>query len=289
MTWYVAASNVLCDGRKENEMTERATALILGAGKGLGAAIAQECQQRGLRTIEVARFRGGEPAVGESKQERHLEVVGRSPRVTDDRRATITYDLATGPGGLIPPLCDLRDRGWVATYFFWVAGVWWEGPFETMELEQLARMLDVNIRNALCIVHHVWSEFVRSSEPRRFVTIASTSGLDPKRNQAIYAATKWAQIGFTRSLGLEAAELRTSGRVHGRIPGEHYIPDIRVRLINPGGMRTHLFDVARPPNYNEFMDPAKVAAHIVETTIAQADPFVEETIPRDGPLGISLR
>ncbi|MDO8598906.1 MAG: SDR family oxidoreductase [bacterium] len=266
-------------------MTERATALILGAGKGLGAAIAEECQQRGLRTIEVARFRGGEPAVGEPERERRFEVVGRSPRVTDDRRATITYDLATGPGTLITALNDLRSQDWHTTHFFWVAGIWWEGPFEIMELDQLTRMLDVNIRNAVIICQYVWSEFVRSSEPRRFVTIASTAGLDAKRDQAIYVATKWAQVGFTRALALEAAELRRRGR----IPGEHYIPDIRVRLLEPGGMRTHLFDAARPPNYSEFMDPAKVAAHIVDTTIAQAAPFVEEMIPRNSALGRSLR
>ncbi|MBI4143114.1 SDR family NAD(P)-dependent oxidoreductase, partial [Candidatus Uhrbacteria bacterium] len=226
------------------------------------------------------------PAV-QRGQEHGLEII-RTPHVTDDHRATITTDLATSSACLLAALADFRDRGWRTTHFFWVAGIWWEGPFDLMEPELVGRMVDVNLRNALIVCQRVWSEFVRSAEPRTFTTIASTSGLEPRRNQAIYTATKYAQVGFTRALALEAAALRTNSRVRGRIPGELYFPNLRVRLFNPGGMRTHLFDAAPPPNYDSFMDPAKVGAYIVSRAACDA-PFLEETIPRDSDLGRSLR
>ena len=270
-------------------MTERReTALILGASKGLGLGIADACRARGWRTIEVARFSGAPTPAVQRGAELGLKLV-RSPQVTSDDRATIECDLATNPDGLLAALHNPVVHGWHITHFFWVAGIWWEGPFEIMEPELVARMVDVNLRSALVVAQFAWEQLiVQSDVPHTFTTIASTTGLAPKARQVIYAATKWAQIGFTRSLALEAEELRRVGRVRGRLPGEHYIPDVRVRLFSPGGMRTHLFDAAPPATYETFMDPTKVGAYIVGRTTA-AEPWIEETIARESDLGRSLR
>lgn len=45
----------------------------------------------------------------------------------------------------------------------------------------------------------------------------------------------------------------------------------------------------RPANYGEFMDPAKVAGHIVRAVAEQRNPYLEQEITRDSPLGQSLR
>lgn len=54
-------------------------------------------------------------------------------------------------------------------------------------------------------------------------------------------------------------------------------------------LRTHLFDKKPPVNLAEFMDPARVAAHIVRAVAEQQVPYLEQEIARDSPLGQSLQ
>lgn len=236
------------------------TALILGASKGLGQAIAAECRRREWRTIEVARSL---PHTGE---------------LTDDL-AMLRCDLSDAEdvaqffqrlGRVFPPDQNLLD----IAHFFWVAGTWWEGAFADMSREEMLRVIDVNFRNPMVIAQTIWDAITRSARPghpRTFTVIGSTSGVRPRRNQEVYAATKHAQVGFARSLGES-----------NRNPNAH------VSLFVLGGMRTHLFDAKPPANYAEFMDPAKVATHIVRAVAEQRDPYLEQEISRDSALGRSL-
>lgn len=229
----------------------RDTALILGASKGLGAEIAAECHRREWRTIEVAS--------------------SLATAAADDRH-TFRCDLQhqSDVEALIAKLGVLAP----IHRFFWVAGTWWEGEFAEMEPAEMLRMIDVNFRNAMLVAHHVWSRMAISSRaPLSFCVIGSTSGVRPRRNQEVYAATKYAQVGFVESL---KESVQGSRNLH-------------VSLFVLGGMRTHLFDRAKPAQYEAFMDPAKVAAHIVHAVAEQRDPYLKQEISRDTPLGQSLR
>jgi short-subunit dehydrogenase len=79
------------------------------------------------------------------------------------------------------------------------------------------------------------------------INILSTSALDGKINETAYCSSKFAAMGFTKSLKKE-------------VDGQK----IKVYAVYPGGMRTNLFDEKKPENYTDFMDPNDVASRIVE-------------------------
>lgn len=234
----------------------RDTALILGASKGLGLEIATACNRQGSRTVEVAS------SLGSTKTGAYRDESWTAPCDLRSERSVADF------------LAWMRDQRVAIDRFFWVAGTWWEGEFAEMSPAEMLRMIDVNFRNAMLIAHHVWSRMAISSRaPLSFCVIGSTSGVRPRRDQAVYAATKYAQVGFVESLKEGIQDSR----------------NLRVSLFVLGGMRTHLFDAKPPANYDEFMDPAKVAAHIVRAVAEQRDPYLRQEISRDTPLGQSLR
>ena len=96
-----------------------------------------------------------------------------------------------------------------------------------------------------------------------FVVISSSSGVKPRSDEAIYVATKHAQVGFARSLGMENQN-----------------PNIKVSLFMPGGMQTPFWDKNPTPDYDSFLDPQKVAGKIMSTINEQGDLFKETEIPR---------
>ncbi|MBI4434250.1 SDR family NAD(P)-dependent oxidoreductase [Candidatus Uhrbacteria bacterium] len=226
------------------------TALILGASKGLGQDIAAECHRRAWRTIEVAS--------------------SLATASTDDR-VTMRCDLRHQSD--VEALIGKLRGGTPIDHFFWVAGTWWEGEFAEMPPEEMLRLIDVNFRNAMLVAHWAWERFaISSSAPLTYTVIGSTSGVRPRKHQEVYAATKHAQVGFARSLG----ESNRGSK------------NVMVSLFVLGGMRTHLFDAKPPANLAEFMDPAKVAAHIISRVSEQRDPYLEQEISRDSALGQSL-
>lgn len=100
----------------------------------------------------------------------------------------------------------------------------------------------------------------------KFVVVSSTSGVRARPNEAVYAAIKHAQVGLTRSLGLEAERLN--------------LP-MKVSLFLPGGMQTSFWEESqRPEAFDSFLDPAKVAAEIIKDIDSQEDTFYERTIER---------
>jgi short-subunit dehydrogenase len=75
----------------------------------------------------------------------------------------------------------------------------------------------------------------------------STSALEGRPGSSGYCASKWAAVGFTKSLRLE---VESAG--------------IKVLAIYPGGMKTNLFDEEKSKNYESYMEPDFVAGKIIE-------------------------
>ena len=97
----------------------------------------------------------------------------------------------------------------------------------------------------------------------KFVVVASSAGTNAKAAEAIYVATKHAQVGLARSLGLENDR-----------------DDLTVCLVLPGGMKTGMWDGFNVPEFDEFSDPEVVARKIVDQTEETAERFLELEIPR---------
>jgi short-subunit dehydrogenase len=78
------------------------------------------------------------------------------------------------------------------------------------------------------------------------MNIISSAALGGRPTLSGYSASKFAEDGFTKALRME---LDGSG--------------VKVVAVYPGGMRTNLFDEAKPADFNDYMDPNDVAEKII--------------------------
>lgn len=102
-----------------------------------------------------------------------------------------------------------------------------------------------------------------SAAQSNIITIASSSGKKARFDEAVYVATKFAQVGFTQSLGLENKN-----------------KNLKVSLILPGGMKTQLWDRNPTNDFGSFLDPSKVAEKIMSFVANQQENYAELEIPR---------
>jgi len=211
--------------------------IILGGTHGLGSEIAKQLKED-----------------GES-----VSVVGRTFD-SEKHGQGISGDLSK-PEDVARIMAALSEID--ADAFYWVAGVGYKGDFANQTQPEV--MAQINFANALPIVQQMWKYFLAKGSATKMVVVSSSSGVKARPNEAVYAATKHAQVGFARSLGLESERL--SSRV-------------KISLFLPGGMQTPFWDNNRPNSYEEFLDPKKVAREIINDVRMQGDYYYERAIER---------
>lgn len=213
--------------------------IIVGGTKGLGSEIANLLQSEGQETYVTGR-----------SYDKDLHGEGRVLDLSSDEDVEAFTRF-------------INEESAAIEGFFWVAGYGYLGDFAGQT--DVQRMADVNFANILQIAQAAWRKMINSGQAGKFVVVSSTTGVKPRKDEAVYAATKHAQVGFARSLGLESERLGAK---------------IKVALFLPGGMQTAFWEGNEPEIFNEFNDPAKVAKKICDSIAAQNDHFYEETIER---------
>ncbi len=229
----------------------RLVSFVLGGTKGLGASIVNQCQANGDYIVV-----GGSSIKTEFFNDDKLLL---PCDLSNDHSIHVICDRL-GQNILEFPTIPTIDR------FFWVAGSLLKGDFADQDFFSIRHLVDINFRNSVLIAHAVWREMLKSNRDCQFVVISSSSGMKARDDEAIYVATKHAQVGFTRSLGLESERLKSN---------------IKVSLFMPGGMQTPFWDNNPQDNFDGFLDPSKVARVIVDSVVSQTEYFKEMSIPRD--------
>jgi len=166
------------------------TALITGASRGLGLAIARALSARGAAVACVARAGEElESAVAGLRREgaRALAVaadVTNAAEVEAGVRATIA-----GLGGLDIVVAN--------------AGTWQGAPIHETSEEMWDRLLDLNLKGAFLTLKYSLPHLL---EQRRgtIVGISSIGGWVGQPGSAAYAASKWGLRGLLESVALEA-------------------------------------------------------------------------------------
>jgi NADP-dependent 3-hydroxy acid dehydrogenase YdfG len=100
------------------------------------------------------------------------------------------------------------------------AGVGAYGPFLDLPAAQLEEMIEVNVKGAIYAIRAALPELLKS-EAADIVMIASEAGRRGLPFEAVYSASKFAQVGLTRALD---HELREQG--------------VRCTNVCPGGVAT---------------------------------------------------
>jgi len=177
---------------------EGKVALVTGASRGIGAAVAKALDARGVRLGLASR--SGDDLGVDGAVARPCDV--RDP---DDLEA-LASETAERFGGI-----DILVAN---------AGVGAYGPFLDLPPDQLEEMIDVNVKGTLYAVRAALPHLLKSDEAD-VVTLASEAGRRGLPFEAVYCASKFAQVGFTRALD---HELREQG--------------VRCSNVCPGGVAT---------------------------------------------------
>jgi gluconate 5-dehydrogenase/3-oxoacyl-[acyl-carrier protein] reductase len=189
------------------------TAIVTGAGRGIGAAIARHLDVAGHRVALIAR----------SEDELAQVATG----LTNDP-VVIVADLATPEGPAIAVAEALAAFAGHLDVLVNNAGTLLRTPTPTITAEQIDHLFAVNVRSALLMCA---AALPAMGEGGSIVNISSISGLRGAPNRAVYAATKAALDGMTRSIAME------------------YGPrGVRCNAVAPGVVRTAMWDenLAKP-------------------------------------------
>jgi NADP-dependent 3-hydroxy acid dehydrogenase YdfG len=162
---------------------EGKAALVTGASRGIGRAVAQALAAAGVGLGLASR--SGDDLGLENAVARPCDV--RNPA-----------DLEAVVGETV-------DRFGRLDILVANAGVGAYGPFLELAPEHLEEMIDVNVKGTLYAVRAALPHLLESGEAD-LVTIASEAGRRGLPLEAVYCASKFAQVGFTRALDHELRE-----------------------------------------------------------------------------------
>jgi NADP-dependent 3-hydroxy acid dehydrogenase YdfG len=174
-------------------------ALVTGASGGIGAAVARKLHDAGASVGLLSRHGddlGLERGLGITCDVRDRDAVANATEAVVERFGRLDIVIAN-------------------------AGVGSYGPFLELDPEEVEAMIDINLKGTLYTAAATLPHLIDSGEGD-FLSLASVAGLRGFPGESVYNASKFGQVGFTRSLD---HELRERG--------------VRATCICPGGVNTN--------------------------------------------------
>jgi 3-oxoacyl-[acyl-carrier protein] reductase len=237
------------------------TALVTGASRGIGAAIAEELAEAGCAVLLNYRA----DAAGAAAVKARIEEKGGAA-------ALLPFDVrdASGVEAALAPYADGGDQA--IDIIVNNAGVARDGPFPAMKQEDwetvtrtsLDGFFNVTRPLVMPLVHRRWG---------RIVSITSLSGLVGNRGQVNYSAAKAGLIGATRALAQELAKRQ-----------------VTVNAVAPGFIDTEMVaglplpEIARQIPMRRLGTPAEVAKLVGFLVSADAGYITGQVININGGL-----
>jgi NAD(P)-dependent dehydrogenase (short-subunit alcohol dehydrogenase family) len=161
------------------------------------------------------------------------------------------------------------------------AGVWVEGPTDTMTEADWDRVIDVNLKGTFAMCRHA----IPALEATRgcIVNVSSDAGLWGNKGAAIYCASKGGVTVLSKALAVELASRGV--RVNAVCPGDVDSPMIRYQAETFGGgdPEGYLADLlaAYPQTPPRFIRPDEVAELIAYLCSDRAAPITGAAISID--------
>lgn len=224
-------------------------AIVTGAARGIGAAIAHRLAKMGASTVLTAR------------DELRLKEVAREIERDGGRAEVAAFDLLDD-AAITRFAKSIQDRHGRCDILVNNAGVGKIGaPLHEMDPEDWRTVIHTNLRAPYLMIR-AFAPLMIAAGSGHIVNISSLAGHNPLKNGAAYAASKWGLNGLTYSV---AEELRDYG--------------IRVSAIAPGSVNTG-FRVSAAKDTGRALQPDDVA-NVVAMLVTQApQSFVSEVLMR---------
>ena len=170
------------------ENTERRVALVTGASRGIGRAIAERLAQRGFYVAGTATSDAGADAVGENLGDRGRGVV---MRVEDEASVVAAYEALEATCGM--PLVIVNN-----------AGITRDNLLLSMKPEEFDSVLHTNLGGLYRVIKPALRAMMKARWGR-IVNLSSVVARMGNPGQSNYVASKAGIEGFTRALAQEVA------------------------------------------------------------------------------------
>ncbi|OCS82997.1 SDR family NAD(P)-dependent oxidoreductase [Caryophanon tenue] len=174
---------------------------ITGATSGVGLLIAKKCIEAGHTVYATGR---------NAATLQTLQTLGAIP-IEADLRDVASFERVSAQ---LPPLDIVVFSAGVATF----------KQANVLHPSEIDAMLDVNVRAPMHFVRHITAKMQPGSQ---FIFIGSQAGKVPTPKASVYAATKFAIVGYVNGLRMELAK-----------------EGITVSAIHPGPIDTPFIDHA---------------------------------------------
>ena len=210
--------------------------LITGGANGIGKMLGEKCLREGAAHLVIWDINQENltKTVGELKKKGFNNV---SPYIVD---VSVTEDIETQAAKV------LAEVGTVDILFN-NAGVVVGKEFYEHTARDIDKTMQINVTGVMHVTRLFLPGMIEKSAGH-IINIASAAGLTPNPKMSVYAASKWAVLGWSESLRIELE--RTS-------------PDLHVTTVTPSYINTGMFDGAKAPLITPILDADDVTNQII--------------------------
>jgi NADP-dependent 3-hydroxy acid dehydrogenase YdfG len=236
-----------------SEPLQAKVALVTGASRGIG------------RTATLALARQGAHIVATARTQPELDSLVAEVQSLGVRGLAVAADLTSESDvqrlkaatlAAFPHVDIVVNNAGVARY----------APLVEHTIADYDWMMNTNMRSTFLVIHAFLPGMIERKSGS-LIIVSSQAGVRGFANEAVYCATKFAQVGFAQALD---GEVRPYG--------------IKVSVIAPGGVRTHLaFGTGRTPDMPQLQDM------LDSQDVADAIVFAAQQSPKSRILIIGMR
>ncbi len=215
---------------------KRKTVLVPGGASGIGRLMGEKCLRLGASRVIIWDInpKGMEETLA------HWSSLGFDAEgyLTDLSDVTSIEDAAR----------QTMERHGAVDILFNNAGIVVGKMFEDHSREDIDKTLAINVAGVMHVARVVLPGMIRKGEGH-IINIASAAGLTANPKMSVYAASKWAVMGWSESLRLEMERLH---------------PGIKVTTVAPSYIKTGMFDGAKAPLVTPLLEPEFLAGRVIE-------------------------
>ena len=211
--------------------------LITGGASGIGYLMGKKALERGAASLIIWDI--NEENIYRSRNE--LKEFGydfhsRRVDITDEKQVKAATE-------------ELRSKNLNVDVLINNAGIVKGGKFIEQNINAIQKTMDVNALGMMRVTHFLLPNMIKRNTGY-VVNIASAAGLTPNPGMAVYAASKWAAVGWSESLRLEL---------------EKDASNVKILTVMPGYIDTGMFEGVAPPKLVPLLDPNKISEKILNS------------------------
>ena len=221
------------------------TALVTGAGRGIGKAIAETLARQGVTVICV------------SKSAESCGAVAAAITAAGGKAKAVAVDVADG-AAVAKAAEQLLAEFPIIDILVNNAGITRDGLLFRMSEDDWNAVIQTNLTSCFHWTKHLARPMTRARWGR-IVNIASVSGIMGNAGQANYSAAKAGMIGLTKSLAREFASRSVTANVVA--PG-FIKTDMTTEFINNPEMSAKILDEVPLKRFGEAADIANMAVYL---------------------------